>query len=102
MIECTTCDVELDIVDIVSHDCEQIISAEQLSTSERNMLMYIEARLVDWKGELDPDQMNYEDTQNLKLFRAVDLLEVIDFQVTEFIDQAWRVAGNCRRLRAQC
>lgn len=58
---CATCGEPLPtIVELVTHDCETLLSADDLTRGERNTLMYVEARVVDHAGVLDWEQMNYE------------------------------------------
>ncbi len=111
---CKSCDEPLhDITEILGHGCEPVpLKARSLTRRERNTLLYVEARLVDHGGKLDPAQMNYEDDQNLKVFVVAGLLEVSDAirnpdnpredirMVESFTDEAWDLAGDCRQLRA--
>lgn len=106
---CTTCGDGLNIIGIIDHDCDQILDAATLSQSERATLMYVETRLVDHGGELDLEQMNYDDQQNLKLFGAAGILDVREtepmlnhggMEVTEFTDAAWDLTRDCRQMRA--
>lgn len=112
---CESCDEHLGgIIGIVEHltECDPVrLSAESLSRKERNTLLYIESRLVDHAGKLAGSQMNYEDRQNLKVFRAAGLLEVSDpmpepgnakentQQVESFTDEAFDLVRDCRQLR---
>lgn len=110
--DCATCGDPLNIIGIMQHDCERVLSAESLSQSERSTLMYVEARVVDNSGELDPRQMNFEDQQNLKIFAAADILDVHEpevhhadpredlIRVVKFTDAAWDLARDCRQMRA--
>lgn len=107
--ECATCGDTVDIVAIVSHDCERVLCAEELSRRERNTLLYVESEVVDGGARLDSAKMNHEDHQNLKVFRAAGLVETepsngqpvheVLLNVTKFTDAAWDMAGECRRLR---
>ena len=98
---CKTCGESLaDIIEIVQHGCEEPLAAPSLSKNERATLMYIESRVVDQRGELDHEQMNYEDQQNIKVFQAAGLLEIEDFSVKVFSDAAWNLARDCRQMRA--
>lgn len=113
--QCVTCGDPLNIVGIVQHDCPRILSVENLSTSEQNTLLYVENCVVDHRGQLDPEKMNFEDRQNLKIFHAAGILEVAEQegervkmrdgmgwkdQVTTFTDAAWDLARDCRKARA--
>lgn len=110
--ECRTCGEQLaNIVDLVTHDCDAILHPTDLSRRERNTLMYVETRVVDHAGKLDPRSMNNEDYQNLKVFHAAEAIEydepepAVDpreerIQVTKFTDAAWRLASECRQMRA--
>lgn len=104
---CATCGEPLPtIVDLVTHGCEALLSADDLTRKERNTLMYVEVRVVDHGGVLDWAQMNYEDRQNLKVFHAAGVLETEDsphddtMEVTAFTNRAWDLARDCRQLRA--
>ena len=111
---CATCGDPLNIIGIIQHaeTCEQVLDASVLSRKERNTLMYIETRVVDHGGELDPRQMNYEDQQNIKLFGAAGILDVAEpevhhsdprrdqMQVVKFTDQAWDLVRDSRQMRA--
>lgn len=106
---CTTCGDPLNIIGIIDHDCDQILGAADLSPGERNTLMYVEHRLVDHGGELDLEQMNYDDQQNLKLFGAAGILDVEEtppmvdhggMEVVKFTDRAWDLARDSRQMRA--
>lgn len=106
---CTTCGDPLNIIGIIDHDCEQILDAADLTRGERNTLMYVESRLVDQGGELDLEQMNYDDQQNLKLFGAAGILDVEEtppmvnhgvMEVVKFTDRAWELAMESRQMRA--
>lgn len=114
--ECATCGDGLNIVGIIEHDCDEVLSVESLSHSEQSTLMYVEVRMVDHLGELDPEQMNHEDRQNLKLFAAAGLLDVAEGEgsriesrsgpnwmdkVTKFTDRAWDLARDCRKARSE-
>lgn len=106
------------IVEVMEHatDCESVLRAEDLTMREERTLRYIEHRLVEHEGRLDPEQMDHEDRNNFKFFGAAGILDVkhaagdtfrgtkgrlaMDL-VTKFTDEAWRLAGECRRLRAQ-
>lgn len=108
--ECTTCGDSLNIIGILSHDCERILSADTLSRKERNTLMYIESRVVDHGGELDLAQMNHVDHQNIKIFRAAGILDVSEnlnphlqkeeMTVEMFSNAAWDIVRDSRQLRA--
>lgn len=107
--DCATCGEPLNIIGIIQHDCEQILSVENLSQGERSTLLYVESRLVDQAGELDLEQMNYHDQQNLKLFGAAGILDVEEtppmvnhggMEVVKFTDAAWDLARDCRKMRA--
>lgn len=112
--ECESCGGAIgDMVDLVQHDCSPVrLSARSLSRQERNTLMYVESRVVDHAGKLALVQMNYEDQQNLKVFRVAGLLDVGEPQrdpdnpredvqfVEEFTDEAWDLTRDCRQLRA--
>lgn len=104
---CRTCDDGIaNIVELAEHGCEEILAAPTLSSTGQETLMYVEARLVDHRGVLDGEQMNHEDQQNLKLFQASGLLRVEwsvtpdEYRVEEFTDAAWRLARECRQMRA--
>ena len=109
---CATCQESLNIIGIMQHAdrCERVLSAEDLSQSERSTLMYVETRVVDHAGELDPAQMNFEDQQNLKLFGAAGILDVEEkldsrlrkdtAEVVQFTDAAWDLTRQCRQMRA--
>lgn len=119
--ECESCGESLrGIVEIIQHDCDPVeFSAESLSRKERNTLMYIENRVVDHGGKLDTAQMNYEDHQNIKLFKAAGLLDVAEpkldpgkargphdveasvEQVGFFTDEAWDIVRDSRQMRAE-
>lgn len=114
---CGLCDKHLgDLIGIVQHlsECEPVLlSAESLSRRERNTLMYIENRVVDHGGQLSLEQMNYEDRQNIKVFKAAGILEVShprrnpdnareDIQQVElFTDAAWDIVRDCRQITAR-
>jgi hypothetical protein len=112
---CATCGDDLDIVAIVTHECGPMLAAPDLSRRERNTLMYVEHRVVDHRGNLDSEQMNWDDRQNLKLFFAAGLLDISEDEgektrdrhgikwmdrVDMFTDAAWDLARDCRQLRA--
>lgn len=111
---CATCGEPLNIIGVMQHadQCDRVLSAESLSASERSTLMYVEARVVDNQGELDPRQMNFEDQQNLKIFAAADILDVDEperhhsdprkdlMRVVKFTDAAWDLTRDCRQIRA--
>lgn len=111
---CATCGEPLNIIGVMQHaeTCERVLEASELSRSERNTLMYVETRVVDHRGELDPRQMNYEDQQNLKLFGAAGILDVDEpevhhsdpredlIQVVKFTQEAWDIVRDSRKMRA--
>jgi len=106
---CTTCGDPLNIIGLMQHDCEEVLSAADLSQGERSTLMYVEARLVDQGGELDLEQMNYHDQQNLKLFGAAGILDVTErhlsvnhggMEVVKFTDRGWDLVRDSRQIRA--
>lgn len=107
--DCVTCGDTVDIVELVSHGCEHVLSADEMSSSERSTLLYVESMIVDNGARLDTERMNHEDHQNLKLFRAAGLLDTepadgqpvdeLVLNVTEFSHHAWGIAAECRRLR---
>lgn len=109
--DCTTCDGTVEnVMELMEHDCDEILSGEVLSSSERSTLLYIESRLVDNRGTLDLEQMNYEDRNNIKLFAAAGLLDVKEdltkprepsMDVVRFTDEAWDLAAQCRKLRGK-
>jgi len=111
--DCVTCGEPLNIVGMVEHDCEEILSVGMLRRSEQATLMHVETRVVDYEGVLDWEKMNYEDQQNLTLFTAVGLLETggrqqsdqdassVTQQVVTFTDRAFDLARDCRQARAQ-
>lgn len=98
--QCASCGDSLNIVDVIEHDCDRILSADTLTSRERSTLLYIEARLVYHGAQLDPAQINYEDRTSLTLFSAVGIIDVQDFEVTRFTDDAWDLAAECRKHRA--
>jgi len=99
--ECATCGDPIDgIVEVVTHECDEILRAQDLTSGEQDTLLYVEHRMVDHRGSLDHEQMNWEDQQNLKVFHAAGILEVEEFTVTEFSDRAWDLARDCRQMRA--
>lgn len=99
---CRTCGEEVeDIIGFVEHDCDDVLTGPDLTKNEQSTLRYIEQRLVGHGGVLDRDRMNWEDFDNLKLFQALELLYVEDGQVEMFSDKAWRLARECRQMRAE-
>lgn len=106
--DCATCGEPLNIIGILDHDCDRILSAASIGPGEQGTLLYVEARVVDGDGVLHLEQMNYHDQQNLKLFRAAGLLDVSEdgnpfeevMHVEEFTERAWDLASECRWLRA--
>jgi len=106
--DCATCGEPLNIIGILNHDCDRILSAANITTGEQDTLLYVEARLVDHEGVLNLSQMNYHDQQNLKLFGAAGLLDVSEdrnpyeevMHVEEFTERAWELTTECRWLRA--
>lgn len=107
-LNCASCDDEVvNIIDLLDHDCDQILSAEDLTSHEKSTLLYIEARIVDGQAQLNLSQMNYEDQQNMKLLTAAGLFDaeedpvepVVD--VVKFTDEAWDLAAECRKLRGE-
>lgn len=112
---CASCGDSLNIIGVIQHasdGCDPVLSASDLSQGERATLMYVESRVVDNSGELDPRQMNFEDQQNLKLFGAAGILDVKEpevhhsdprrdqMQVVKFTDAAWDLTRDCRQMRA--
>lgn len=118
---CRACGSSItDIVELVMHEgCDEILRAVDLTNSEQDTLLYVESCLVDppsgsgfTHGDLDPARMNHEDQQNLKVFKAAGVLDVSEathnpddprsdiIEVEEFTDAAWRLAHECRKLRA--
>lgn len=102
MYACKTCgDAVESIIEIVTHECDQILRAEDLTPKEQNTLLYINSRVVDMSGELSHEQMNFEDQQNIKLFRATGILEVEEFQVAEIKEGYWDLVKGCQKERAE-
>jgi len=118
--KCATCGEMLNMIGIIQHECERVLSPETLNPSEQETLLYIELCLVDHEGKLDSAKMNYRDDQNLKLFAAAGLLhtEPIPFdevdpaehqkrtgaetrRVSCFTDRAFELAMACRQARAK-
>lgn len=115
-LTCKTCGDSInDILELVEHDCDAILRAQDLSQNERATLLYIESRVVDERGQLDPEKMNWEDRQNIKLFTAAGTIEVAEDEgevyesgappirkdrVDVFTDEAWEVAKNARKMKA--
>jgi hypothetical protein len=118
---CRTCGESIEhIVALIDHDCDEILSGRDLTRSEQDTLCYVESRVVDGHAELEEVRMNHEDHQNLKLFQAAGLLKTgepvrasrdeVDTPqaernemvtpVTEFTNEAWRLATECRQMRA--
>lgn len=98
---CNTCGDSIEnIIELVEHGCDQILSVEDLTYREQQSLTYLENRVVDHKGELDHHQMNHDDRQSIKVFEAVEILSVEEFTVEEFTDRAWELAWGSRKLRA--
>ena len=91
-----------DIIEILEHglNCDGALRAQDLTKSEQSTFLYIESRVVDNYGELDHEQMNHEDQNNIKLFKAADVIEVEEFQVERFGDEAWDLARDLRQMRA--
>jgi hypothetical protein len=106
MKTCTTCGDNVEnIVQLLEHDCDRVLSAGNLTAAERDTLTYLESCVVDHDGKLDPQKMNVDDRNSLKTFKVAGILEVEDeidgvMTVTEFTDAAWELAWECRRLRA--
>lgn len=100
---CYTCGEGLEtIVDIVNHrECPRVLRARDLTRREQNTILHIGSRLVDHGGELDPEKMNYDDRNAIKLFVAARTLEIEDFEkIIAFPDEAWDLERDCRQLRA--
>jgi len=105
---CASCGEVLNILGIIQHGCDVILQPSSLTRSERNTLLYVESRVVDHHGELDLEQMNWEDRQNLKVFGAAGILDVKESgnpyshtdQVVKFTNRAWDLAGDLRQQRA--
>lgn len=94
-----------DIVDVVEGNID--IEADDLTQQEVSTLLYIEARIVDGGAMLNESQMNHDDTQNMKLFKAAGMLSVDETvsssqrEVTEFTDEAWDLAAQLRKRRGK-
>jgi hypothetical protein len=109
---CGSCGEGLNIIGVIEHasdGCDPVLQASDLSQGERATLMYVESRVVDHGGELDLEQMNYQDQQNLKLFGAAGILDVDErhpavdhggMDVVKFTDAAWDLTRDCRQMRA--
>lgn len=112
--DCVTCGEPVeDIIQIVKHDCDRIVSADQLSSIQKNLLLYIESQLVDNRGKLSAEKMNHDDFQELKVFQALDLLDIEHgelqeqkgeawtHKVIQFSDDAWKLAHDVRKARGE-
>lgn len=111
---CATCGAYIgNIVVLLDHDCERILSAPDLSSGERSTLLYIESCVVDQRGYLDPEKMNYEDEQNMKVLGAAGLVDIGQSEqdtagdprtlrrpVVKFTDAAWDLARDCRQMKS--
>lgn len=104
MKEATTCetcsDRIVDIVGLVMHTCDKILGVDDLTSSEKDTLLYIESCCVDYDGQLEHERMNWEDQQNMKVFKAAGWLEEEDFEVKTMNDRGWEVAHECRKERS--
>jgi hypothetical protein len=106
--DCATCGEPLNIVGILRHDCDRVLSAANITPGEQDTLLYVETRVVEHEGVLNLWQMNYDDQQNLKLSGAAGILDVSEdpnpyedeMCVEAFTERAWDLAGESRWLRA--
>jgi len=99
---CTTCSDRIEtIVELVTHGCEEVLDAVDLTSSERSTLLYTESQCVDGDGSLDDRHMNYEDHQNILIFQAAGWMVVEEFEVQEMSDRGWEVAAECRKMRSE-
>jgi len=116
----TCCETIEHIVGLIEHECDEILRATNLTRSEQDTLLYVEARVVDGYAELEELRMNRDDRQNLKMFEVAGILSTgtmkrasrgnveveateVDemvMPVTKFTDEAWRLAHECRQMRA--
>jgi hypothetical protein len=102
MYECRECGEDVEsIVEIVMHPCKHVLQGSDLRIKEQDTLLYIKSRVLDHRGELDWMQMNYEDQQNIKLFKADNLLKIEEDQVMKINEGYWELVKECERLRAK-
>lgn len=88
------------ITGMVTHPCDVLLRAADLNQREQSTLLYVHTRMVDHRGFLNGDHLNYEDFQNIKLFQAAGVFRVEELVITEFTNQAWRLIAECSQLRA--
>lgn len=98
--DCATCGETVDIVTMLDHDCDAILSVENLDKRERQALTFVESQVVDNGGMLDFRRMNHDDHDAMRLFQARGLLEAEEtdagVQVTAFFRRGWELAWECR------
>jgi hypothetical protein len=118
---CRTCGEKIEhIVGLIEHGCDEILRVTGLTRSEQDTLLYVESRVVDGHAELEGVRMNHDDRNNLKLLQCAGVLKTGEMKrasrdsvqteqaernevvtpVTEFTDEAWRLAHECRQMRA--
>lgn len=88
---------------------------ENLTKTERSVLLYAETCVVDYAGLLEGKRMNSDDIDALKKFEAAGILKfgriparVLGSMVSrecthwvEFMDAAWSIAHSLRRQVAE-
>lgn len=68
---------------------------------KRKLLLYVETRCVDYRGELDPRRLNLDE---IVILQDWDGEGFVDFRIPAFVvrlsDCAWKAAHKLRRERA--
>ena len=87
---------------------EEGIEYSDLDDQDKKTLRYLESCMVDSKGEIDPQKMNFHDFKSIDLFTMAGIIEIQDdrgntgyIEITKFTDKAWELALESRKEKAE-
>ena len=77
-----------------------MIKRYEMDRDETSLLLYMEACLVDNRGKMNNTKLNDEDRLNMNHWRQLGFVKTSGLWV-EFTEEAWRLAHQLRRERAE-
>lgn len=86
---------------------EEGIEYSDLDSQDKDTLRYLESCMVDKKGKLDPEKMNFHDFKSIDYFAMAEIVEIEErdssgeIKITKFSDKAWELAMKCRKDQAE-
>lgn len=86
---------------------EEGFEYSDLDDQDKKTLRYLESCMVDKKGKIDPEKINFHDFKSIDYFTMAGIVEIDErggrgeIEITKFTGKAWELALKSRKEKAE-